>query len=179
MRKLILGSALGLCFSLTTLANSFSVTVLPGTMTNLLSFSANLGSVLAKQFIATATTGTNFTAAVVDTPTNLLQYTQSAYTNTTRYATNGVLVWTNFYGVLQSNNMVGGTLLTNWWLVDVTNNLVSATTNSYPVRLYVGAPANGSSTYGPVSGQVNGYYFDQGIWVTNTGSGVGTLTVVY
>ena len=179
MRKLILVSAIGICTTISAFANSFSVTVQPGTMTNLFALGPNQGSVLGKQFIVTATTGTNFTAAIIDAPTNQLVFTTAAYTNTVRYATNGVLVWTNFYGVLQSNNYVGGSLLTNWWLVDITNNLVSAATNTYTVRLYVAAPANGSSTYGPVSGAVNGYYFDQGIWVTNTGPSVGTVTVVY
>jgi len=179
MRKFILTSLVGVCLSISAFASSYSVTIASGTMTNLMSFGPNNGSILAKQFIVTATTGTNFTAAIVDCPTNNLSYTTLGYTNVIRYATNGILTWTNFYGVVQSNNYVGGTLLTNWWLVDITNNAVGQATNSYPVRLYVAAPASGSATYGPVSGQVNGYYFNDGIWVTNTGVSPGTVTVVY
>ncbi len=179
MKKFVLSSLIGFALSVSTFAASFSVTVIPGTCTNIWSPSFNQGSLLVKQFIITSVTATNSTLAIYDMPTNNLQFTNAAYTNTVSYATNGVIVWTNFYGVVQSNNYEGGTLLTNWWLVDITNNVVGPTTNNYPIRVYAAAGANNTTIYGPTSGNQNGFYFLKGIWATNTGSGTCSLTIIY
>lgn len=179
MRKLILVFTIGVATSGSAFAASFSAQVQPGTMTNILSFSPNQGGILVKQIILTTVGATASTVQLVDTPTNLLVYTQAAYTNRISYATNYVQVWTNFYGVVQSNNYVGGTLLTNFWLVDITNNLVPATTNNYSIRAQLGAAGNTTTILGPVSGNLNGYYFDYGIWATNNSAGTNLITIVY
>jgi len=160
------------------MATSYSVTVLPNTMTNIMSFSPNQGALLVKQVIFTSGNNGPSSAAIIDTPTNSLTYTTAAYTNMVSYATNGLVVWTNYYGVVQSNNYVGGQLLTNWWLVDVTNSVAAATYN-YPVRVYCAAATSATTIYGQVNGQLNGYYFDQGIWATNTSAGTNIITIVY
>lgn len=134
-----------------------SATVQPGTFTNLL-ISKN-GQALVQSLFATATTATNATALLVDCPTNILWYTNAAYTNTYSYGTNLITQTTNFYGVT--------TYFTNFSLIDITNNLVPANTNFYPVRLGVGAAANLSSAYINVNS-----YFNDGIWITNTSTGV-------
>lgn len=162
-------------------AAQITVQVNAGTMTNILSFGPTLGSVSVKQFSVTSVTGTNI-CQFVDTPTNLLVFATAAYTNIISYATNGVLVWTNFYGLAQSNNYVGGTLLTNYWLVDITNS-VAAATNAYPIRAVIGAGPSSpltilSSAFGP---NFNQFYFDNGLWVTNSGVTASTaiVTITY
>jgi hypothetical protein len=180
LKSLVVGIGVSVAV-LTADAASYSVTVLPGTMTNLFAFGPNQGSVLAKQFTLTTVGATASSAYIIDAPTNALSFTTVAYSNIVSYATNYVLVWTNYYGVLQSNNYVGGQLLTNWQLVDITNSVPSAT-YAYPIRLGVAAAGNTTATYGPINtsvGSLNGYYFDYGIWVTNTSTGTNLITVVY
>ena len=134
-----------------------SVTVQPGTFTNLLLIKN--GSANLQNITLTATTATNATVLFVDCPTNILWYTNAAYTNTYSYATNLITLTTNFYGE--------ATYFTNFALIDVTNNLVNAGTNYYPVRFGGGAPASGSTYYQSINA-----YFNDGIWITNTSSGV-------
>jgi hypothetical protein len=181
MKKLILSAAIGVGISISAFATSFSVTVLPGTMTNILSFSPNQGPVLVKQFVLTSVGVTGSSVQIVDCPSSSLSYVQAAYTNRVSYATNYVQVWTNFYGVVQSNNYVGGQLLTNYWLVDITNNLVPASINFYSVRAQLASAGNATVIFGPPNGQgnVNGYYFDNGIWATNTSTGTNLITIMY
>jgi hypothetical protein len=142
-----------------------SQTVSPGTLTNILTFTQN-GSARVTQIIVSATTSTNVTGLFVDTPTNSLTYVSPAYTNTVSYATNYVNIWTNFYGV------VNGT--TNLALIDNTNNVVPASTNLYPSRVGVGCLGGSSVTFQGVN-----YYFENGIWFTNTGSGTEQITIIY
>lgn len=188
MRKLIYGIGLGLCVSVSAFATSFSVTVLPGTMTNLLSFSPNQGSLLIKQVILTSVgTSQSSSFQLIDTPTNALVFVNPAYSNRVSYATNFSnlpgSVYTNFYGVVQTNTWISGVgPATNIWaLVDITNNVVPASTNYYPVRLAGAAAAASTVIFGPnIGGQLNGYYFDQGIWATNTSaSGTNLITIVF
>lgn len=165
-------------------AAQITATVNAGQMINLLSLGPNLGSISVKQFSVTATSGTNV-CQFVDTPTNSLVYLTQPYTNIVSYATNGVLVWTNFYGVVQSNNIVGGITLTNWWLVDVTNSVPSFT-NNYAVRAVIAVGPSApltilSSAFGP---NFNQFYFDNGLWVTNSAptgvvSNTAIVTITY
>ena len=162
IRKVIVGLAfLGLSF--TVLAGTQTVVVQPGTMTNILS--TFNGSTLLKQVVVTANT-TNSSVLFVDTATNTLGYINASYTNTFSYATNLVTGWTNFYGDAQT--------VTNMALIDNTNNLVAATTNSYPVNLAATALASTTATYVNVN-----RYFNRGIWATNNGSGIATVTITW
>lgn len=139
-----------------------SQTVQPGTFTNIVIL--RNGSARVLNVVATATTATNAVGLFVDTPTNALVYTTSPYTNTISYATNYVYTVTNYYG--------GVLTLTNLQLIDITNNLVAANTNSYPVRFGVGAAASTSTSYIGINS-----YFQDGIWVTNTGTGAMNVSV--
>lgn len=164
MKKYLILALLGLV----TLVNSASAitisqSVLPNSMTNLLS--VYNGAAQVSQIIITATTATNASVLFIDTPTNQLTYILGAYSNRVSYATNYVTSWTNYYGVAQST--------TNLALIDITNS-VASTTNFWPQRLSVAAAASTSARFD----QVN-YYFNQGIWITNTGSGNATVTITY
>lgn len=161
MKKLFISALLGVSL-ITASANSVTTVVNPGVFTNLLSGFNQ--SVLVKQVVISANS-TNASALLIDTSTNALTYTNAAYTNTISYATNYISTWTNYYGVAQS--------YTNLQLVDVSNP-VPITTNSYPVRLGVACVAGSTAKYD----QVN-YYFNRGIWATNTSSGIATITIVY
>ena len=167
IRSLLVSALIGLSV-ISSYANSISQTVYPGTMTNLLSFGPNFGSVNIKQFILTATTSTNASVALVDTTTNATSYVLPAYTNRLSYATNWNTTWTNFYGVVQTNPIPIVVL------IDVTNNLVPATTNYYRTPITTAVGGNLSVVYQGVN-----YYFDQGLWVTNTGSGTSLITITY
>lgn len=161
IRKALISAFMGL--SLTALAGTQTVVVQPGTMTNLLS--TFNGSTLLKQVVVTANT-TNASLLFVDTATNTLGYVNASYTNTYSYATNYITSWTNFYGVAQTS--------TNVALVDNTNNVVAATTNSYPVNLAATALASTTATYVNIN-----RYFMRGIWATNNSSGIATVTVTW
>ena len=145
-------------------AATFSLTVVPATFTNLLPFIN--GSVKVTSFTITAPTATAANATFVDSANGSLAYTNSAYTNTIRYATNNVISWTDFYGVARS--------VTNMQLIDVTNNYVAPSTNAWPVRFVAAVAGSTSSTYNGVN-----YYFNDGIWVTNTASGNAIVTITY
>jgi hypothetical protein len=161
MKKLFISALLGVSV-ITASANSVTTVLNPGVFTNLLSGFNQ--SVLVKQVVISANS-TNAAAQLIDSPTNTLTYVNAAYTNTISYATNYVSSWTNYYGVTQS--------YTNLQLVDVSNP-VAASTNSYPVRMGVACLAGSTATYGNVN-----YYFNRGIWATNTSTGIATITIVY
>lgn len=175
IRKLIVASAVFIAaFALH--AGTASLTVLPGTFTNLFSFTPNVGSATLKQIIVTAgTVSSNTLVTFVDCPTNQLTFTNAAYTNTIRYATNITTFWTNFYGVVQTNTPVGSNLV----LITATNNLVTANTNLYPQRLSVSAAAGNTTIIQAATGTSEGVYFDNGIWVTNASSGNAIISIVY
>lgn len=157
---LMLGSTYGAS------ALQVSITSSPGTLTNVLTFSQN-GSVRVTQIIVNALSTTNVSGMFIDTYTNWLAYTNAAYTNTISYATNYVNLWTNFYGV------VNGT--TNLALIDNTNNVVPASTNLFPSRVGVGCLGGSVAVFSGVN-----YYFENGIWFTNTSvSGTAQITVIY
>jgi len=169
MKKILL--SLVLAVGLSSQAAQITLTVLPGTMTNLLG--AVNGMAKVSQIIVAASTSTNvYGIQLIDTPTNQLGYATPAYSNTVSYATNntGWSVYTNYFGVT--------TTITNFTLVDVTNNVVAATTNLYPIRAQI-STLGGTSTR---ADNVN-YWFSTGIWVTNSGAvgtgGPASVTITY
>lgn len=164
MKKLSLGLILIGALVSNTFAATQAITVPSGTMTN---FPISYGSVKIQQIIVT-TPGTNYTTnyEFIDTPTNWLVFTNSAYSNILSYATNYVTTWTNYYGKVNSD--------TNIDLVDITN-AVAASTNYYPVRIIGSVPTNNATA---VLSGVN-YYFVSGLWVTNSGPGAATFTITY
>lgn len=162
IRKLLTLGFLGLSLvgasALTT-----SITVLPGTYTNALTLIN--GSARVSQVIVSSTTSTNTSVLLIDAPTNQLTYIVPAYTNRVSYATNYITSWTNYYQVAQSD--------TNIALIDVTN-LVQSTTNTWPQRMGLASLGGSATAFTGVN-----YYFNNGIWITNTGSGTANVTITY
>ena len=163
MKKLILTSLFGM-FTVGAFAISTSLTVLPSTMTNILT--VYNGSAQISQIIIANTDGTNTSVLLIDTPSTNLTYVTLPYTNTISYVTNLIVLNTDYYGNTWT--------YTNYELIDITNNLVAQTTNNYPIRIGVATAANTSSAYTGVN-----YYFNQGVWVTNTSSGKAQITITY
>jgi hypothetical protein len=166
MKKYILTTIVALGLSFSALADVATVTVIPATYTNLFTGYGRITSMLI-----TATTGTNVTATMYDTPTNSFSYVVPAYTNTISYLTNYPAVYTNYFGVTTTlTNSTGGT---NYVLVDVPNT-VAQTTNNY-VSYGLAAPA--STTVTVPSPGIN---MMRGAWITNTSaSGIMSVTVVF
>lgn len=147
---------------LSAFAASTTVTIPAGGFTNVVY--PNNGNIKATQFILSAG-GTATSVSVYDTTTNSTVLVNPAYTNIVSYATNVPVYWTNYFGVVNG--------WTNVALVSVTNS-VAASTNPAPVRFSASAIANSSFRADSVN-----YYFYNGMWATNTGSGTATLTVTY
>lgn len=126
--------------------------------------SAANGNIKVSQFILTSTNATAVSAQAFDSVTNLTTWTNAPYTQVVQYATNQVTLWTNYFGATNA--------WTNIALVSVTNT-VATTTNTYPIRFAGSAIANSSFT---ASGT---YYFNNGVWVTNTGAAGIKFTVTY
>lgn len=141
-----------------------SVTIPPGVMTNFTLLSQ--GSLKVTQVILTASTATNTTVQLWDTYTNQTLFTNTAYSNILTYVTNYVSTWTNYYGV---TNKVTNTAS----LVDITN-LVAGTTNSFNQAMVLSAVASTSIRVDAVN-----YYFQNGLWITNTSSGNAVVTITY
>lgn len=165
MKKYIISALMGVSFIAS--ATSVSTTIAPGGVFSLVSASANVGSYSVRQVGITATTATNALVALVDAPSTNLTYINAAYTNRLSYGTNWNTTWTNFYGVVQTNPTP---IIA---LIDVTNT-VAASTNSYATRLIAGAAANSTAVFSGVN-----YYFDQGVLLTNQGSGTATVVITY
>lgn len=143
-------------------AATLTVTLAPGQITNALPTGTRV-----TQFQLTATTATNVVALIVDSPTNSLVWTNAPFTNTVSYATNIVSSYTDFWG--------NATLVTNFnALFDNTNNVVLGVTNLYPQRMVISALAGASYKADGVN-----YYFQNGVTVTNTGSGTESFTFTY
>lgn len=139
-----------------------SLTVVPGTMTNLLT--AINGSIDIKSVTVQAAVTTNALFSLVDTPTNSLVYVNPAYTNKLRYATNMIYgPLTNYYGVTN--------FLTNIALITI-SNVVAQSTNNYNTFGF-SAAANSTVTYD------QDLYFNHGAWVTNFGGGNVVVTITY
>lgn len=133
MKKLLV--VLGLSIGLVAQAATISLTT-----TN-----ASTNSVVAGYLLVSSITfanGTSTDAASVtlyDAPSTNLTYTLSSYTNNTISSTiTNTTVWTNYFGVSQTNSFL---MRTN------TTSVVSASTNTYPVILAVNVPASGQSTF--------------------------------
>ena len=165
MKKILISALMGI--SLIASATSVSTTIVPGGVFNLVSASPNFGSFLVRQVAITATTATNALVALLDAPSTNTLYVNPAYTNRLSYGTNWNIAWTNFYGVVQTNT----TPITA--LIDITNT-VPAATNSYATRLIAGAAANSTAVFQGVN-----YYFDNGVLLTNQGSGTATVVITY
>lgn len=177
IKKLFLGVSLGLVLSFSSYANTASIILKSGGMTNLLSFGPNFGAAtITSAAISSATVSSNTLVQFVDTYTNSLVYTNASYTNRISYATNYVYSWTNFYGVVYTNNQIGaaGTLQTNIMLIDATN-VVNGSTNLFPVLFTAGAPSGGAiSLYPNLNANAQ-----HGIWVTNLSSSDAAVTITY
>jgi hypothetical protein len=164
MKKLLLSLTLiGSLFSVSQAQNFnypyvASTTLAVGAMTNLY-----LGSARVGQIVVTAPFSTNATANLVDTYTGALTNYVPAYTNVLSYGTNNVIYYTNYFGVQ--------TYLTNFMLVDITNNLVAAYTNNLPT-----VPLSVLASSTAVINNAN-YPFTRGIWATNTGTTPIAITI--
>lgn len=164
MKRILISALLGLGLISTSFADSSTKTIAANTMTNLL---AGFNNPVTVQYVILTASGSNTTVLFYDTPTNAITYVNPAYTNTLSYATNWNTIWTNYYGVVQTNY---APIIA---LIDNTNNAVVATTNSYPIRLGVSALSNATI-------QVTGpFVFGNGCWATNTTVGPATVTIIY
>ena len=160
MKKLLI--VLGIAaLGLTAKAETFSIAVNPGVMTNLLSL--RNGSATLSQILVTANT-TNAAVRFYDNTTNLTYKVIPPYSNNFSYVSNVISSYTNYFGVVNT--------YTNLVMVDITNNVTAAYTN-YTSVVDMSALANTTAT---ASGSYN---FHQGVWVTNTSSGVANVTVQY
>ncbi len=161
--KKILTSLLSLGSAVAVYGTTFTVTVLPGTATNLYT-----GPCLVKQVVLSSIDTTNSTAYLFDsTAYTNLAYVLPAYSNTVSYATNYINTWTNYWGAV--------TITTNLALIDATNTLVAASTNAYPIKF------SGSVTAG-TSYKVDQVYvpYIMGLQATNpatSGKVVFTVTI--
>lgn len=161
MKKYILSLLLtALSLPLFAAPQTVTVNVGSGQYSNILAASATV-----IQVTITATTATNTSVKLIDSPINALTYTNAAYTSTLSYATNVVSTYTNFFGTTTS--------ITNFALVDATYSIAAAVLNC-PVVLQYGAIASTSAQATGVK-----YNFLQGIWATNTSSGSAAITIVY
>lgn len=163
MKRLIAITLLALSFSFGAKAASTTLVLSNTVMTNLPMLLP--GPAKIQSVILTASTTNVAQVQFVDTFTNWLKYTNSAYTNILSYATNYVTLYTNYYGATNT--------FTNIALVDVTNT-VAGTTNLFNVPLVCSANTNQTSTVFPVNA-----VFVNGVWVTNTAGGTAVITVNY
>lgn len=155
--------AVGLLLSVNAFAASSTVTIATGGMSNLMpSFQA---SAIIQSVIITAPANNTASVTFVDTPTNKLFFTNAAYIGVGSYVSNYWNCWTNFLG--RTNCM------TNAAIIDYTNTVAAAQV-SYPSPIVATAPTNGSFAAVGTS-----FLFNNGIWVTNTGSGNATVTITY
>lgn len=169
MKKLLISLASAITLALGLLSSNAqvwqypytaSVTVPPGGMSNLVANPCRVS-----QMVITATTSTNATGLVLDSVIPALSTNTLAYTNTISYGTNLIWGYTNYFGVITS--------LTNFALVDVTNNVVPTNVFYYP-SMPVAAIGNSSSTIANLN-----QTFVRGIEVTNGGVGNLNVTVSY
>jgi len=160
IRKYIVLALLGSSIAISN-ATTVALTVNPNSYTNLIT-----GSAIVKQVILTSQSTNSAFALLIDSANKTnLSYVTLPYTNILSYATNLPVTWVDFYG---ATNWV-----TNIALVDISNS-VAQTTNPYPIRLSVAAPANSSATFGPIN-----YYFGSGVMVTNTSTNTISISLTY
>ena len=163
MKKLLVSTLLGLVAFASTAA-TVTVNVPANTMSNLMvstTFPIKITGV-----IVTATTATNTSINLMDVSSSSLRRINPAYTNTISYATNLISLWTNYYGVTFT--------FTNVALVRVTNNAVAAVTNTVAPTVTLSSAASASTEVNGVS-----YYFNYGLWATNTTTAPAAVTITY
>lgn len=166
MKKLLVSLALGLGLLVSANAQVWqypytaSVTVPPAGMSNLVANPCRVA-----QILITATTSTNATGFMVDANVPQMSTNTTAYTNTISYGTNLIWGYTNYFGVVTS--------LTNFALVDLTNNVVPTNVFYYP-STPLAAVGNSTATIANIN-----QTFIRGIEITNTGLGNINVTVSY
>ena len=165
MKKLLLiGLVAGLSYvSSFGAVGTTSVVISSGGMSNMLGTAT--GSALVTQILLTSPANNTASIKLIDSVTNILAYTNSAYSTLGTYATNYITTYTNFFGATNS--------FTNIAIIDFSNYVASASVN-YPVMATITAPTNTTIVL-----QAQQLYFNNAIWATNTGSGNATLTLNY
>lgn len=170
----VIAVLLAFSVELTKAAFTFTFTVQAGTATNI--FPSFLNPIKVSQVSLASGASSQAIVQFYDTTTNfpanfqsgvpLWSYTNAPYTNITSYVTNYFTTYTNYYGVVQNS-------YTNKSLIDVTNS-VNTTTNAFPSPLFISAATNATVNYVNLSA-----IFNSGVWVTNSGTGAGTLVITY
>lgn len=112
--------------------------------------------------IANTNTTANSMFYFFDSPTNVITYTNAAYTNITQSVGQVTNIYTNYFNVPTTNVFAGAIL---------TTNTVIANTNNYPLMLNVLVPSNTTMTVDFVQ------KFTFGVTVTNQAGG--NITVTY
>lgn len=143
---------------------SFTFTMNGLTTTNLAWYTTLPGAMKITQIQVTGAGTTNSMLYFYDAPTNLINYTNAAYTNYTSYVTNFWYKYTNFFGVT--------TYITNTYLIDQSNS-VAATAYQYPLLTSVATASNAVNLLTPLSLYVN----NGGIMVTNATSSTPIISV--
>lgn len=161
MKNILIAIALSL--SVSAFAGTSTVSLAPGAMSNVLNL--NNGFAKVTSITVASTTGSNTLVTLYDTPTNILVFTNAAYTGTVSYLTNVINILTNYYG--------GTNLVTNSILIDGTNTSFAISTNSYQPKVSVSAAAGTAETL------VGNYKFGYGIWATNASTGASSITIQY
>lgn len=145
-------------------AASLSTTIASGGYSNLVG-QAQGRPVKITQIAITAPANNTASIRIHDSPTNSAYYTNASYVSDASYVTNYTTIYTNFFGVVNTNTY---NALVHY---SITN---AATTNLYPVRFTGSTATNTTSVFDGVN-----YWFINGPWATNTGSGSVTVTVTY
>ena len=144
-------------------AASTTITVPANTSSNLFTVNQSGYGKITSIIAGNANPSGTVTLSLWDNSTASLWITNPAYSSIVSYATNYILSWTNYFGVVNS--------WTNFSLANYTNS-VAATSNAIPFKATITVPAAGSIVLNPVS-----YIFDTGAWITNSSSSNATITV--
>lgn len=160
IKKALLSIGVAVGFALSAKAATITLNVAATGYTNALS-----GSATITQFILTSISTNAANVSFVDSYTNSLWFTNGAYTTATSYATNYYNCYTNYFG--------GTNCITNVALVDIITTNAAAGVR-FPVRINATAPTNSSVAFQGVN-----YYFNNGVWLTNSSSSVATVTITY
>ena len=166
MKKLIILSSL--LFAIASQAAILTVTNgLATTATATLPTLLGNGAAFSVQYILLTSVDTNVAVAGlydVDYATNI-SYVTAAYTSVTRYATNYINTWTNYYGATNSwtNTVMQSVYVTN-----------AASTNLLLPKYLLRSPAGTTTEFELLNGK-----FGRGLVVTNAGAGTLNITVGY
>lgn len=147
-------------------ASSTTFTLAAATFTNASNPTTGISApVKVSQVIVSSAANNTATLQFIDCPTNIVTFTNAAYSNIVSYVTNYISTYVNFYGATNS--------ITNKTLVDITNS-VAATSFAYNTEFIVTVPTNSTVTFNNLAAQ-----FNFGLGVTNTAGGAATVTVNY